>query len=127
MKKIIEKPWGHEEIIVHTDRYVMKKIFIKAGQRLSKQLHLKKDETVYVLEGVLHLDFSRDLGESNIRKMREGESWRIMPKTVHRFCAPSDSNVLLFEVSTPELDDVVRLHDDYGRPSPAPADAEIHI
>jgi len=122
MKKIIEKPWGHEEMIVHTDRYVMKKIFIKAGQRLSRQLHLKKDETIYVLKGVLHLDFSRDLGESNVRKMHEGESWRIMPMTIHRFCAPADSDVLLFEVSTPELDDVVRLHDDYGR-----EDAEVRL
>jgi mannose-6-phosphate isomerase-like protein (cupin superfamily) len=59
--------------------------------------------------------------------MYEGESWHIMPKTIHRFCAPSDSDVLLFEVSTPELDDVVRLYDDYGRPTAELADAEIHI
>jgi len=127
MKTIIDKPWGHEEIIVHTDRYVMKKIFIKAGQRLSKQFHLKKDETVYVFKGVLYLDFSRDLGESNVRKMCEGESWHIMPQTIHRFCAPDDSDVVLFEVSTPELDDVVRLHDDYGRAEAPLADAEIRI
>jgi len=127
MKTIINKPWGHEEIIVHTDRYVMKKIFIKAGHRLSKQFHLKKDETIYVFKGVLHLDFSRDIGESNVRKMHEGESWHILPKTIHRFCAPEDSDVVLFEVSTPELDDVVRLHDDYGRAALPLADAEIHI
>jgi len=115
MKKIVEKPWGYEEIIVHADKYVMKKIFIKAGHRLSKQFHIKKDETVYVDAGVLHLDFSRESGESNVRKLYKGESWRIQPKTIHRFCAPADTNVILIEVSTPELDDVVRLHDDYGR------------
>tara|TARA_R110000824_G_scaffold30828_1_gene100912 strand:- start:1957 stop:2316 length:360 start_codon:yes stop_codon:yes gene_type:complete len=115
MNEIIEKPWGHEEIIVHTDKYVMKKIFIKANSRLSKQFHTKKDETIYVLDGVLHLDFSREPGESNIRKLHEGESWRIKPETIHRFCAPSDTNVILIEVSTPELDDIIRLHDDYGR------------
>ncbi len=115
MKKIIEKPWGYEEVIVHTDKYVMKKIFIKAGHRLSRQFHVKKDETVYVNGGVLHLDFSENDGESNILKLYEGSSWRIKPKTVHRFCAPPDTNVVLIEVSTPELDDVVRLSDDYGR------------
>ena len=115
MKKIVEKPWGYEEIIVHTDKYVMKKIFIKAGHRLSKQFHIKKDETVYVNAGTLHLDFSREPGESNVRKLYEGESWRIKPQTIHRFCAPLDTNVTLIEVSTPELDDVVRLDDDCGR------------
>jgi len=115
MKKIVEKPWGYEEIIVHTDKYVMKKIFIKAGHRLSKQFHIKKDETVYVDAGVLHLDFSREPGESNVRKLDEGESWHIKPKTIHRFCAPADTNVILIEASTPELDDVIRLDDDYGR------------
>tara|TARA_R110002020_G_scaffold191209_4_gene391014 strand:- start:1469 stop:1825 length:357 start_codon:yes stop_codon:yes gene_type:complete len=114
MKKI-DKPWGYEEIIVHTDKYMMKKLFIKAGHRLSKQFHMKKDETVYVNAGVLHLDLSREAGESNIRKLYEGESWRIHPKTIHRFCAPPDTNTILIEASTPELDDVVRLHDDYGR------------
>ena len=63
MKKIVEKTWGYEEIIIHTDKYVMKKIFIKAGHRLSKQFHIKKDETVYVLGGILHLDLSREVGE----------------------------------------------------------------
>tara|TARA_B100001123_G_scaffold229685_1_gene258352 strand:- start:1033 stop:1407 length:375 start_codon:yes stop_codon:yes gene_type:complete len=115
MSKIIEKPWGHEEIIIHTSKYVMKKIFIEAGQRLSKQFHNEKDETVYVYRGVLHLDLSIDEGESNIRKLQEGETWRILPRTIHRFCAPPDEGVELFEVSTPELEDVFRLSDDYGR------------
>ena len=113
--KIVDKPWGHEEIIVHTDKYVMKKLFIEAGQRLSRQFHVKKDETIYVSKGLLLLDFSENDGESNILKLSEGKSWRIKPKTIHRFTAPEDQSVELFEVSTPELDDVVRLHDDYGR------------
>ena len=115
MNKIVDKPWGHEEIIVHTDKYVMKKLFIKAGHRLSKQFHIKKDETIYVSKGLLLLDLSDAPGDCNILKLDEGKSWRIMPKTIHRFTAPDDQSVELFEVSTPELDDVVRLSDDYGR------------
>ena len=114
-KNIIKKPWGHEEIIVHNEKYAMKKLFIMAGHRLSKQFHVKKDETIYVNNGVLHLDLSREPGESNIRKLYEGESWRLVPNTIHRFCAPSDGDVTLLEVSTPELDDVVRICDDYER------------
>jgi|TARA_R110002012_G_scaffold291773_1_gene486427 mannose-6-phosphate isomerase len=115
MNRIVKKPWGHEEIIVHTNKYVMKKLFIKAGQRLSKQFHVEKDETVYVSKGLLLLDLSYGEGETNIIKLKEGNSWRITPRTVHRFTAPEDQAVELFEVSTPELDDVVRLSDDYGR------------
>ena len=115
MNKIVYKPWGHEEIIVHTDKYVMKKLFIKAGHRLSKQFHIKKDETIYVSKGLLLLDLSDAPGDCNVLKLEEGRSWRITPKTIHRFTAPDDQSVELFEVSTPELDDVVRLSDDYGR------------
>jgi len=115
MQRIVEKPWGHEKIIVHTDKYVMKKLFIKAGQRLSRQFHVKKDETIFVSKGTLLLDLSTNDLESNVMKLEEGQSWRIVPKTIHRFTAPSDRPVELFEVSTPELDDVVRLSDDYGR------------
>jgi mannose-6-phosphate isomerase len=115
MLKIVKKPWGHEEIIVHAEKYVMKKLFIKAGQRLSRQFHVKKDETIYVASGLLLLDLSTDDLESNIIRLGEGESWRIIPKTIHRFTAPDEQDVTLFEVSTPELDDVVRLSDDYGR------------
>lgn len=115
MQKIVEKPWGHEEIIVHTDKYVMKKLWINEGQRLSRQFHVKKDETIFVSKGTLLLDLSTNDLESNVMKLEEGQSWRIVPKTIHRFTAPSDRPVELFEVSTPELDDVVRLSDDYGR------------
>jgi len=115
MNKIIKKPWGHEEIIVHTDKYVMKKLWINEGQRLSRQFHVKKDETVFVSKGTLFLDLSTNDLESNIVRLEEGQSWRIIPNTIHRFTAPDDRPVELFEVSTPELDDVVRLSDDYGR------------
>ena len=117
MRKIVEKPWGHEEIIVHTDKYVMKKLWINEGQRLSRQFHVKKDETIFVSKGILLLDLSTNDLESNVLKLSEGQSWRLLPKTIHRFTAPSDRPVELFEVSTPELDDVVRLSDDYGRVS----------
>jgi len=112
---IVDKPWGFEEIIVKTDKYVMKKLFIRSGQRLSRQFHVKKDETIYVSKGLLLLDLSENDSESNIVKLSEGRSWRIKPKTIHRFTAPKEQSVELFEVSTPELDDVVRLSDDYGR------------
>ena len=66
MYQIVDKPWGHEEIIVHTDKYVMKKLFIKQGQRLSRQFHKIKDETVYVVEGTLLLDLSKTDSENNL-------------------------------------------------------------
>ena len=78
--KIIDKPWGYEEIIVQTDKYVMKRLFIRSGQRLSRQFHVKKDETIYVSKGLLLLDLSENDGESNILKLSEGKSWRIKPK-----------------------------------------------
>tara|TARA_R110002020_G_scaffold78557_1_gene197465 strand:- start:2902 stop:3258 length:357 start_codon:yes stop_codon:yes gene_type:complete len=115
MKQIIERPWGHEEMIVHAPRYIIKKLFIKAGHSLLKQFHSKKDETVYILDGILCLDFSREKGESNIRKIFKGESWRIAPKTIHKLSASSDGDVVLFKVSTPEQDGTVKLFDDHSR------------
>jgi len=115
MQKIVEKPWGREEIIVHTDKYVMKRLWINEGQRLSRQFHIKKDETIVVTKGTLLLDLSTNDLESNVVKLEEGQSWRIIPKTIHRFTAPGDRPVELFEVSTPELDDAVRLSDECGR------------
>ena len=115
MNKIVKKPWGHEEIIAHTDKYVMKRIWINEGHRLSRQFHVNKDETVYVSKDVLLLDLSTNDSEGNIMRLKEGDSWRIKPGTIHRFCAQKDRPVELIEVSTPELDDVVRLKDDYGR------------
>ena len=111
----VDKPWGFEEIIIENEKYVMKMLHINKGQRLSRQYHNKKDETVYVLKNVLLVDLSKNDSENNIVAMNEGETMRIRPKTIHRFVAPVDNFVEVYEVSTPELDDVVRLADAHGR------------
>ena len=111
MSKVIEKPWGWEEIWANTEDYVGKIIFINAGQRLSKQYHEKKEETVYVLEGTLmNID-----QEGNCMLFQPGESFHVRPHQVHRFCATEDGPVKIVEVSTNHLSDVIRLDDDYGR------------
>lgn len=109
----IEKPWGHEVIWTHTDRYVGKMIVIRAGQRLSLQYHKKKDEAIYVVQGHLRLHLANSEGRIEIHDLGPGESRRICVGRTHRFEAVSD--VQLIEVSTPELDDVVRIDDDFGR------------
>ena len=111
--KTVQKPWGHETIWAHTDRYVGKILHIKAGQQLSVQYHERKDETVYLLSGELRYWVA--LGEGPLEDMRlhQGDAFRITPGTVHYMEAVTDCDVL--EASTPELDDVVRLKDRYGR------------
>ena len=109
---IVEKPWGHETIWAHTSRYVGKILHIKAGHALSVQYHDTKDETVHLLSG--ELVYRVQNGESlEDMHLRQGESFRITPGTIHQMEAVTDCDVL--EVSTPELDDVVRLSDRYGR------------
>jgi quercetin dioxygenase-like cupin family protein len=110
--KIVEKPWGHEIIWAHTDRYVGKILHIQKGECLSYQYHAVKDETIRVLSGVLEMDVERD-GEREKLRLAPGESLHIVPRMKHRMIAVEDCDVL--EVSTPELDDVVRLEDRYGR------------
>jgi mannose-6-phosphate isomerase len=108
----VEKPWGHEIIWAHSERYVGKLLHINQGQKLSLQYHNQKDETIHVQSG--RLLFVVDEGSGLIeREMEAGESYRIRPLTKHRMVALTDCDVL--EVSTPELDDVVRLEDAYGR------------
>ena len=107
----VEKPWGHEIRWAVNDKYLGKILHINAGQRLSLQYHEVKDESIYVLKGTLIV---RDK-DKIVKVLEEGESMRIQPKTIHRFCAPSEFDVEIIEVSTPEIDDVVRLDDDYGR------------
>tara|TARA_Y100000034_G_scaffold75404_1_gene90592 strand:- start:222 stop:551 length:330 start_codon:yes stop_codon:yes gene_type:complete len=109
MKKI-EKPWGYELLWAKTDDYVGKLLFIKAGHRLSKQYHEVKEETVFVMTGVLY-NYDAD---DNVEKYYTGDTLHIIPHQIHRFGA-GDNNVELIEVSTPHLDDVVRLEDDYSR------------
>ena len=110
--RTVPKPWGHETIWAHTDRYVGKILHIKAGHALSVQYHERKDETVYLLRGEMIYRVQLD-GELRDVHLKEGESFRITPHTIHQMEAVTDCDVL--EASTPELDDVVRLQDRYGR------------
>lgn len=108
----VDKPWGYELHWAKTDRYVGKVIHIDAGHALSLQYHNRKDETIFLWSGRIMFEIQE--GETLVqREMRPGESVRVTPKTIHRMTAIEDSDV--FEVSTPELDDVVRLEDRYGR------------
>lgn len=112
--RLIKKPWGYEEIWAETDRYVGKYLYIDAGHRLSRQYHNIKTETIRVLEGELILETQSEGGEPEERSLTRGDVFHVSPGTIHRFGA-RDTNVVLVEVSTPELDDVVRLQDDYKR------------
>lgn len=109
---MVPKPWGHEVIWAHTDRYVGKILHINAGHALSVQYHERKDETVYLLSGQL-VYWVKDGEEMRDMKLTVGEAFRITPGTVHYMEAVTDCDVL--EASTPDLDDVVRLGDRYGR------------
>jgi len=108
----IDKPWGYELHWAKTDRYVGKVIHVNKGHALSLQYHNQKDETIFLWTGRLKFEIEVD-GALIARDMLPGESVHITPKTVHRMTAVEDSDI--FEVSTPELHDVVRLEDRYGR------------
>lgn len=112
----VPKPWGHEKIWARSDRYVGKIIHINAGHELSVQFHRRKDETIHLLSGEIVYRVQRDPSDKDRLddvRLRIGESYRIAPGTVHQMLAVTDCDVL--EVSTPEVDDVVRLSDRYGR------------
>jgi mannose-6-phosphate isomerase-like protein (cupin superfamily) len=108
----VEKPWGYELHWARTDRYVGKVLHVKAGHALSLQYHNRKDETIHLYSGRMLFEIERN-GQLTKREMHPGESVHVTPKTVHRMTAIDDCDIL--EVSTPELDDVVRLEDRYGR------------
>lgn len=110
----IDKPWGHEIRWAVNDKYLGKILHINKGTQLSRQYHEVKDETIYVLSGILLLELG-SLDDIFTHVLREGDSHRIKPNTIHRFRAPPDGYVRLIEVSTPEIEDVIRLEDDYGR------------
>lgn len=112
-QRYVPKPWGHELIWALTDRYCGKVIAIDAGRRLSLQRHEHKDESVLVLSGRLHLHLEDDDGVVQVIDLGPGESRHVPPGRIHRFEAREAVEVI--EVSTPELDDVERLEDDYGR------------
>jgi mannose-6-phosphate isomerase-like protein (cupin superfamily) len=109
----VPKPWGHETIWAQSDQYVGKILHINAGQELSVQYHNRKDETVHLLSGEIVYRVKSDADLLEDVQLKVGESFRITPGTVHQMVALTDCDVL--EVSTPELDDVVRLSDKYGR------------
>ncbi len=108
----VEKPWGHELWWAQTDRYVGKLIHVKKGHALSLQYHNKKDETIFVHSGRILFEMKVD-GEMTKREMGPGEAVHVTPPTVHRMTALEDTDI--FEVSTPETEDVVRLEDRNGR------------
>ncbi len=109
----IEKPWGFELLVAHTPLYAGKLIFIRAGRRLSLQYHEKKDESLYVYAGNALIEIEGNDGKLAQSVAQPGCCFRIPPLIRHRLQAIEDTT--LFEVSTPELEDVRRLEDDYGR------------
>ena len=108
----VEKPWGYELHWAKTDRYVGKVIHVNAGHALSLQYHNIKDETILLWHGRLQFEITRD-GTAEAFEMKPGDRIHVTPKTIHRMTAIEDCDII--EVSTPELDDVVRLKDRYGR------------
>ena len=109
----VEKPWGYELHWAKTDRYVGKVLHVNAGHALSLQYHNRKDETIFLWSGRMIFEIGRQGEALARREMRPGEAVRVTPGTVHRMTALEDCDI--FEVSTPDLDDVVRLEDRYGR------------
>lgn len=111
--RTVPKPWGHELIFAENDRYAGKILHIEPGQLLSLQYHERKDETFYVLKGEVNLTIEEG-GRLREVRLQQGSAYRIQPGVRHRMRAdgaPCD----LIEVSSPELDDVVRIEDAYGR------------
>ena len=108
-----DKPWGHERLWAWSETYVGKLLHVKAGESLSLQYHERKDETISLLSGRAELQHAEGEGELETRILEPGDCVRVRPGMRHRMTALEDSDFL--EVSTPELDDVVRLEDRYGR------------
>ncbi len=108
----VDKPWGYELHWAKTERYVGKVLHVNAGHALSLQYHNRKDETIYLYAGKMLFEVEEN-GQLTKREMGPGDVFHVTPKTVHRMTAIEDCDIL--EVSTPELDDVVRLEDRYGR------------
>ena len=113
--EIIEKPWGKEEIIEINSRYMMKKLTMRKGHRCSLQYHKVKRETIYVLQGQMLISYGESQENIVSRVFGAGETITLTPGIVHRMEAIEDSVYL--EASTPEMDDVIRLVDDYKRDS----------
>lgn len=112
-ENFIKKPWGNEILIETNKFYTVKKLFMKAGHKCSLQYHEIKHETIYILSGIMRLWIGKDKDSIEYKTLEKGESFVVLPKTVHRMESIEDCYYL--ESSTSELDDVVRLDDDYGR------------
>jgi mannose-6-phosphate isomerase len=112
----VEKPWGYEIHWARTDRYVGKVLHVRKGHALSLQYHNRKDETIYIQSGRVLFESGKG-GTLTSRELGPGEAVRVRPGLVHRMTAIEDTDVL--EASTPELDDVIRIDDRYGRAEPA--------
>ena len=108
-----EKPWGHEILWAWGDAYVGKLLSVRAGESLSLQYHRRKDETFSVLRGSVRLEHGPSEDALQAITLVEGDCFRVRPGTLHRLVAHEDVDLL--EVSTPEIDDVVRVRDRYGR------------
>lgn len=111
--QVIEKPWGKEEVLEINGSYMVKRLTMWKGHRCSLQYHNIKRETIYVLEGMLRIDYGPEKEALDAREVGPGESMTLLPGVVHRMEAVEDSVYL--EASTPEMEDVVRLVDDYQR------------
>ena len=109
----VDKPWGYELRWAITDRYAGKVLHVNKGEALSLQYHERKDEYQYVIKGAVDIELAGPGGELTTRRMKVGDTLHITPGTRHRLTAVEDTDI--FEVSTPEIDDVVRLEDRYGR------------
>ncbi len=111
----IEKPWGWERILDLNEHYCVKHLFVNRGQRLSLQYHERKRETMFLVSGGADLTRRPPDGQEQTVPMASGEAYVIDAGTVHRLVGPAAEGALILEVSTPEVEDVVRLEDDYGR------------
>ena len=112
----VDKPWGYELIWALAEEYVGKVLFVRAGQALSLQYHERKDESWLVQSGRATLELGKVGGGLQASEIGPGECFRYRPGTVHRVTALEDTTII--EVSTPHLEDVVRLEDNYGRIEP---------
>jgi mannose-6-phosphate isomerase len=109
----VEKPWGYELRWGITDRYAGKLLHINKGEALSLQYHERKDEYLYVVKGAVDMELGEAGGQLTKHRLTAGDTLHITPGTRHRMTSVDDADI--FEVSTPEIDDVVRLEDRYGR------------
>lgn len=113
MYKLIEKPWGKEEVLELNNNYMLKRLTMKKGHRCSLQYHNNKCETIYILSGELKIYIGKDKNNLSEKIYKQNETITIQPLEVHRMEAISDS--IYLEASTPDTDDTIRLVDDYDR------------